>query len=213
MVALPPVSTKFCPLCGAEYIEGIELCADCGVGLVNEPPAEITVHTDVTGTKEPEFDDELVYELHELSTEQRADLELSLVNAAVLHRWEVGNDLVISADDEGLVDELLDRVEFSEAGAVAEDADDEAVYNVMSELFVAADRLQSSPGDVAAAGEFYQAAEAAAATPAPFGVDGMVWREVTGLASRIGDELEADASDADISRDAATLRQLLSRYV
>jgi hypothetical protein len=207
------VSTKFCPLCGAEYIEGVDLCADCSVPLADQPPEHVTVHTDLTGTPEPEFDDELVYELHELTDEQRAELELKLVNAAVLHRWEIGNDLAIAAGDEDLVDELLDQVEFLDAAAASDDGDDEATYAVMSELFVAADRLQSAPADVAAAGEFYQAAEAAASTPVPFGVDGGVWREVTGLASQLEAALEADAADADVARDAGALRQLLSRYV
>ena len=30
----------YCPICKAEYKEGITTCADCGVELVDEPPAE-----------------------------------------------------------------------------------------------------------------------------------------------------------------------------
>jgi hypothetical protein len=205
------VSTKFCPLCGAEYLAGIERCADCGVPLADTPPDEVTASTDVTRVADAEFEDELVYELHELTDDQRAELELQLTSAAVVHRWEIGNDLVIASNDEGLVDELLDHIEFFETGG--DDGDDEVVYAVMSELFVAVDRLQSSPGDIAAAGEFYQAAEAAASTAVPFGVDGGVWRDVKGMASALEQALEADADDSDIARDAAALRQLLSRYV
>lgn len=210
---MPAVSTKFCPLCGAEYIEGVEKCADCGVPLADAPPDTPIVQTDLTGSHEPEFDDELVYELHELADGPRGELELKLVTAGVLHRWELGNDLVIAADDEDVVDDLLDQVEFLDAAAASTDGDDEAVYAVMSELFVAADRLQSSPGDVAAAGEFFQASEAASATPVPFGVDGGVWREVKDLAAHLEQALEADTADNEIARDAAALRQLLARYV
>lgn len=28
----------YCPACGAEYLEGVEECADCGLPLVDEPP-------------------------------------------------------------------------------------------------------------------------------------------------------------------------------
>ncbi len=30
----------WCPRCGAEYVEGVRACADCGVGLTNAPPPE-----------------------------------------------------------------------------------------------------------------------------------------------------------------------------
>jgi hypothetical protein len=36
----------FCPKCEAEYREGIYECADCGVALVEDPPAK-DVHPDI----------------------------------------------------------------------------------------------------------------------------------------------------------------------
>ena len=30
---------RYCPRCGAEYREGFDLCSDCGVELVDQPPA------------------------------------------------------------------------------------------------------------------------------------------------------------------------------
>ncbi len=30
----------FCPRCGAEYREGFTMCADCGIALVHDEPAE-----------------------------------------------------------------------------------------------------------------------------------------------------------------------------
>jgi len=38
----------FCPDCGAEFREGYDRCADCGVGLVSEPPDEPRVEPWVT---------------------------------------------------------------------------------------------------------------------------------------------------------------------
>ena len=32
---------KYCPKCGCEYLEDIEVCGDCDADLINEPPPEI----------------------------------------------------------------------------------------------------------------------------------------------------------------------------
>ena len=230
-----PVATKLCPACGAEYVAGVTSCADCQVPLVDElPPAAVLGE---------ESDEDLVYELNDWTADERAVLEMKLNGASIPHRWEYGPDsgptnetafvasegttqrrawetayeLVVRAEDEAAVDALLDEVEFpEELEAVQDEGDDgsdEANYAVMSDLFVAADRLQRDPGDVVAAGEFYLAAEPIAETPPPYGVEPQLWAQVQEMASSIDAALQTDAHDDVIARDAAALRQLLSRYV
>ena len=38
----------FCPECGAEFKEGVTVCADCDVELTPEPPPEVKVEKYVT---------------------------------------------------------------------------------------------------------------------------------------------------------------------
>jgi hypothetical protein len=35
------VSTRWCPQCGAEYVEGVDACADCACALVDEQPQHL----------------------------------------------------------------------------------------------------------------------------------------------------------------------------
>jgi hypothetical protein len=95
----------------------------------------------------------------------------------------------------------------------ADDGGDEATYAVMSNLFVAADRLQKDPADAANAGDFYLAADAAAITPAPFGIDRLEWQQVQELAASLAGAMESDVDDDVVARDASALRALLARYV
>jgi hypothetical protein len=164
--------------------------------------------------------DEVVYDLGDWSNDDRGQLELLLTGGGLTHRWEVGTDLVIMEADADRVELLLDEVEA--AGAVpplpateddADDGGDEATYAVMSDLFVAADRLQKDPSDAAIAGDFYVAADAAAVTPAPFGIDRLEWQQVQELAASLAAAMETDADDDVIARDASALRGLLARYV
>ena len=39
----------WCPHCGAEYVEGWGTCSTCGVALVKEPPAHVSVETEAWG--------------------------------------------------------------------------------------------------------------------------------------------------------------------
>lgn len=202
-------STTFCSSCGAEYLAGVEMCADCGIPLNPEPPLPVG-----------EEEGEVVFDLSEWSNEDRGQLERLLVGERITHRWEVGSDLVVREEDADAVERVLDEVEASgEAAplaAISDDVDDggdEANYTVMSDIFVAADRLQKDPSDSAAAGDFFIAADAVAITPAPFGIDRLEWQQVQELAASVASALETDVDDDVIAADASMLRKLLSRYV
>ena len=190
------MTTSVCPECGAEYTAGAAVCSGCGLLLA---------------------DDALVYEMDGWEEGERAALDELLDGERIPHRWE-GDDLLVPAEHEGAVDALMDQIEFPDAldaveGADAE-LDDEAVYAVMSNLFVAADRLAGERVvDLESAGDLVAASGAASAAPPPYGVDATAWRRVQQLAEGLVGALEAQADDDVVVREAASLRDLLRHYV
>ena len=178
----------------------------------------------------------IVYELDEWTADQRGALEQRLAGAAIEHQWESrtgadleagyeaaqpwvdATDLVVGERDEDVVDAMLDEVESPDAlEAVTDDedaaVDDEATYSIMSNLYVAADRLKDDPDDLALAGEFFDAADAARRIDAPFGIDGEVWRRVQELAGEASRSLEQEEDDAQVQGHAQRLRDVLFGYV
>jgi hypothetical protein len=159
--------------------------------------------------------DELVYELDDWLPEERAQLGLLLDGQGIPHSWE-GTDLVIPEADEQVVEPLFDQVERSGTSELPEDAeggDDEREYQILSELFGAADRLVGDPGDKNKRRDYVDAAAAVAGSGAPFGVSDQDWWQVKTRAQAVSDSIDLDA-DLDVVADgAATLRDLLRGFL
>jgi hypothetical protein len=160
-------------------------------------------------------DDEIVFELADWTDADRTRLAEKLTAGGISHEWENG-DLVVADADADQAEEAIEAVEYpDELPADTGDdapAENEGSYEVMSALFVAADRLQHDPDDPVVGAEFDAAAETAAAAGPPYGIDAQVWQQVQELSANVCDQLD-DAEADVIARDAGTLRQLLSRYV
>jgi len=189
--------------------------------------------TDTPDQNGDEGTEVVVYELDEWTADQRGALEQRLASLEIEHQWEtpegsevqegyepgqtweVGTDLVIGEKDEEAVDGLLEEVENPDSlEAVDDDGDsDEANYAVMSNLYVTADRLKDGPGDLALAGAFFDAADAARDIAAPFGIDGEVWRRVQELAAEISRSIEQEEADGQVAGHAQRLRDVLFGYV
>lgn len=159
-----------------------------------------------------EEDGEVVFELGDWTDADRTALQEKLTAGGIVHAWEEG-DLVVAEADADRAEDAIEAVEYpDELAADAEGDDGGAGYALMSALFVAADRLQRDPDDPRVGGEFDEAADAVDGAAAPYGVAPEVWAQVQELARNVGEQLDEAAPDV-IARDAATLRQLLSRYV
>lgn len=158
----------------------------------------------------------LVYELHDWDPQERVALGVLLEGAGIVHTWD-GADLLVAEGAEEQVDELLDRIEFPDA--LEEAGDDggagEADYAVMSNLYVAADRLAGQDEvDLAGAGDLVDAAAAARAIPEPFGIAAAAWTQVQELAAGTVAALESgDDDDEAVTRNITQLRDLLRQMV
>src|SRR4051794_29169236 len=157
--------------------------------------------------------EELIYELVEWSPEMRNQLSLVLEREEIAHEWE-GDDLVVAAAVEAQVDGLIDQIEQGdELPPAPEDVDDEAEYNLLSDLFVAADRLANSPADLALCGDLVDAAGPARSMPVPFGVDENSWRMIQQHTSSLVDAIEVEEPDDVVGERARILSDLLRAYV
>jgi ribosomal protein L12E/L44/L45/RPP1/RPP2 len=206
--------TRYCPSCGAEYLDTVTQCADCAVPLETSPPVTQAPLTDQAADHEI-----LVYELDQWEPERRTQVEVLLAQAGITYEWE-GTDLLVPAAREADVDELLDKVDFPDAlpleaaEGAGDEMDDEAIYQVMSDLFVIADRIaDAGKVDLAVAGDFILAAAAAESTPPPFGFEEHTWQQVQRLATTISDQLENEEEDATVVAGARTLRDALRGFV
>jgi hypothetical protein len=97
------VATKWCMQCGSEYLATVEVCADCGLPLVDKDPE----HDDPEVEADP--DGQLRYELHEWAGESRVLLEQLLESQALPRAWQ-GTTLIVPAAIESQVDPLIEQV-------------------------------------------------------------------------------------------------------
>jgi hypothetical protein len=141
--------------------------------------------------------DALEYDLDEWPETDREELTRRLQEGGVSHRWEDGAVLVVAASDEPLVESLLDELEFPDAlEPEEEDEGDEASFELMSELFVAADRLKGNPRDPDGIQGLAAVVEAADPQQPPYGVEPDLWRQALAAANDLADRL-AGAGDED----------------
>lgn len=128
-------------------------------------------------------DQEVVFEMAEWGDEFRAAVTKVLDQRGVGHDWE-GTDLVVDEEDADLVDAILDELEATPLDEIVELEDvpppaaDEATYDDMSALYVAADRFVHAPDDPDVEADFREAAEKIAGTSAPYGIGDREWTRI-----------------------------------
>jgi hypothetical protein len=161
--------------------------------------------------------DKTLYELSEWSDTEATRLAAELDEAEILYDFDMEGNLLVLADDEDRVEEILDAIEFPDA--LRPDDDEEPgdgleAQEVLSALFIASDRLRKNAKDSNGVLGLVDAAERAETMRLPFGFEPKVWQQIVASAVELRDLIEDDDSlDDDIEATADTMRQFLSTLV
>jgi hypothetical protein len=168
--------------------------------------------------------EQISYELDDWTDEQRAELAAALAQASIEHAWDENGELVVLEHDEARVDTFVDAIEAGQ-GTAAIDAGDEGdldagtvdgvdAQDVLSELFVASDRLMHDPLDHEGVLALVDAARLAKALPLPYGFAPAVWDDLLLQVDALAELLNRDDVDDDAVIEAATnLRSVLRQWV
>lgn len=161
--------------------------------------------------------EKLLYEMGEWTDEEVALLVDQLAQAEIPYDFDVDDNLVILADDEARVEALLDTIEFPDA--LDADDDEERVEtrpssDVLSDLFVASDRLSHHARDAEGVLGFVAAAADLELLRLPYGFEAPVWERIVSGASDLRVAIEGDeVGDEEIEELATEYRNLLRQYV
>ena len=179
---------------------------------------EVLAQVEATATPPLDPDaDKMLYELEEWGDDEIAQLVDALATADVPYDFDIDGNLVVLAADEEKVEELLDGIEFPDAL----DADDEGdagdgpeAHDVLSELFVAADRLAHHAKDHEGVLGLVAATDVIVALDLPFGFEPTVWERIVEGATALRQSLEADeVGDEQLEEQAGEYRALLRSFV
>lgn len=164
--------------------------------------------------------DSTEFGLDEWPASDRAVLTDALIAAEIPHRWQ-GTTVVVAADAEHAVDDLLDAIE---SGELLGDGGDESTAppeGVLSTIFLAADRLAKDPLDAAARTQLLDIVSLVDVATPPYGMAHRPWAGAVGGVDAIVRLVSADAVagpagvavESDIIGAAQDLRSLLRPYV
>jgi hypothetical protein len=173
----------------------------------------------VEATAQPPLDpdaDKLLYELTEWDEGEVALLVDVLAQADVPYDFDVDGNLVVLAEDETRVEELLDTVEFPDAldADMKGGGDGLVAQQVLSDLFVGADRLRHHARDHEGVLGLVAAATSIEGLEVPFGFEPGVWQRILDGAASLRAAIEDDdVGDEEIEAQADEYRTLLREYV
>ena len=130
------------------------------------------------------------FNLDEWSLADRNTLSDSLIEAEIPHRWK-DTTVLVAADAEHAVDELLDAIEAGELLATGDGV--EPPDGALGTMFVTADKLAKDPVDHESRTRLHDLAEQIDAAHPPYGLAPRVWKSAVAGVQAISDQVVADA--------------------
>ena len=156
----------------------------------------------------------VAYEMAGLDDDYIARLRDALDAAGIAYAFDDEGDLEVAVADEARVDGLFDKLaegdEVSEFGTGLDGVD---AHDVLSRLFVAADRLQRNPRDRKGTRNLARGSQEIRELALPFGFEARTWRAVLEQVDVLVDCHDSDATADEIAAVAATTRDILHTLV
>jgi hypothetical protein len=153
------------------------------------------------------------YELDEWPPADRQALSQALVESEVPHRWE-GSTVVVIADAEATVDELLDAIEQGTLVLTSAVAGSGAPEEALSTLFTSADRLARDPDDGTGRDDLRTLVSVLDPQQPPYGVSVNTWARIVDAATALTELGDAEEPvPSDVIGQAQELRALVRQYV
>ncbi len=178
--------------------------------IIEEVLATATMALDESRDKE-------VYEVSEWSAAMQKSLAESLTVAEVPYEWDEHGDLVVYADDEETVDEILDAMpDPDDTERLSETVD---VQGTLTRAWRAASELAKSAENSAAVVDLAESAETLSIIKLPFGFEPAPWRNIVDRAMALEHGLAEDGEDAapwsdeQVKEAAGALRDTIRPYL
>ncbi len=157
--------------------------------------------------------------LDEWTDADRKVLTEALIDAEIPHRWE-GATVIVAADAEHAVDDLLDAIESGELLGGGGDEGAAPPEGALSTMFLAADRLAKDPLDASARSTLIDLQGRIDVKQPPYGLAHRTWAAgvegVDRIVALVGAQAAADSGDdhdSEVIGAAQELRSLLRPYV
>lgn len=155
-------------------------------------------------------DDATEFGLDEWPPADIETLQQSLVEAEIPHTWN-GRTLLVAADAEHVVDDLLDAIEAGDVASLDEDA--EAPDGALHDLFRHADRLARDLTNQASRTAILVLVPQLAPDAPPFGLPVGSWRTIVDRARVLVERFESGADTDDLTAAADDLRSACRPWV